>query len=1314
MTSPTLSPRHTLVALVALVTTLGVLAFSTAPALALSTHVFSSSFGSSGAGVGQVSSPAGVAVDNSAGPSAGDVYVADPGNFRVDEFSSSGTFIRAWGWGVADGLPSFETCTLICQAGLSGSGAGQFTTPTFVAVDSSAGPSAGDVYVGDTGDNLVTKFSSEGALESTWGDTTPTPNGQLAGKKTTAGSFGLLAGVAVDGSGGLLVDQENESKLVFRFAQDGTFATELEVARGTALAGLAVDATGDIFKVNGDTSIEELMGSGSDVGQVSSSTSAKGIAVDPLTGDLYAAEGDHVEQYVFPGVGEVSEPGPSTCAFRPESGCAPSDSFGSGNLTGATGIGVDPSSGSIYVADASTGKVDVFVLAVLPDASTGQASSVHPTAVTLNGAVDPKGVPVTACQFEYGPTTSYGSLAACEPGPGEGAGQIGKGTGPVLVSANVAGLQPNTEYHFRLLASNANGTSRGVDVAVTTTGPPRLDGEWVANVTSVSASFDANVNPRWPTNTSYRLEYGLSAAYGETVTGSVGEGSSELLVSVHRQDLQPGTTYHYRIVVSNVYGTVEGPDLTFTTQAAGGQEFTLPDGRAWELVSPPNKNGASLEQAGGGVGALQAASDGSAITYITRGVSVVADPAGKISLAQVLSKRGPDGWSSQDLTLPGRLPEKGVPAPAIDLVHAEYRYFSPDLSLAAVEPQKAGTPLLSPEATEQTLYLRNNVNRSFTPLVTAANVLPGAKFWGNVTEEQKELLLDAVTPDLSHVVFLSQSALTPGSTTEANRENMYEWGGGRLQLVSILPNDKPAVGSGSGLETVLAGAAYFLLGESSERAVSSDGRRVAWTLGVPYLGPLAAGSGYGGLYVRDMVEERTLRVGGPKAVFQTMNSEGSKIFFLENGDLYEFSFATDTQVDITAVHGAGESSAGVEETVVGVSEDGSSVYFVANGVLASGAAPGNCTDHSGLGAPPGTSCNLYVSHDNGGAWSTTYVATLSGEDSPSWSTNYVRVGPARQYVTARVSSDGRYLTFMSNRSLTGYDNLDASSGKPDEEVYLYDATVGRLVCASCNPTGARPQGVLSSSQKFQEGKAPLVDRTGIWTVGGDPTGDHWLAGSVPGWSAAGVGYKVGLQPRYLSDRGRLFFNSPDALVPQDTNGLEDVYQYEPVGVGGCTSASVTFSERSGGCVNLISAGTSSRESVFMDASEGGDDVFFLTASSLTAADYDTSYDMYDAHVCSSSVPCAVAPVSPPPCTSGDSCKAAPSPQPAIFGAAPSATFSGAGNLAGGRAPNSSVVTKKIVKCPRGKKLSHGRCIKTKRKKKAHKAKKATTNRRAKR
>jgi hypothetical protein len=124
-----------------------------------------------------------------------------------------------------------------------------------------------------------------------------------------------------------------------------------------------------------------------------------------------------------------------------------------------------------------------------------------------------------------------------------------------------------------------------------------------------------------------------------------------------------------------------------------------------------------------------------------------------------------------------------------------------------------------------------------------------------------------------------------------------------------------------------------------------------------------------------------------------------------------------------------------------------------------------------------------------------------------------------------------------------------------------------------------------------------------------------------------------------------------------------VYEYEPPGVGDCTTSSGTYSERSEGCVGLISSGTSPEDSAFLDASETGGDVFFVTTAKLAAQDVDDAYDVYDAHECTSVEPCFAEPAAmAPPCATEASCRPAPTPQPAIFGTPASATFSGAGNV----------------------------------------------------
>jgi hypothetical protein len=812
--------------------------------------------------------------------------------------------------------------------------------------------------------------------------------------------------------------------------------------------------------------------------------------------------------------------------------------------------------------------------------------------------------------------------------------------------------------------------------------PPVVEDEFVSNVASTSATLQAKIDPEG-SETTYRFEYGTSEAYGSSVPvpdGIVGAGPVGVAVSAHPQDLLPYTTYHYRVValVASRSETVPGSDGTFTTQRAGGG-FTLPDGRQWELVSPPNKHGALIASLRSR-NPLQAAADGSGIAY---GVNVPTEPepAGYAQQAllwiQARSDRGPEGWSTHDIAVPHDSPTGTAGG-------KEYLAFSSDLSVGLLQPHsEEKTMLLSSEASEPTIYARREglcdasptASDCYLPLVTGkegvADVPSGTVFGGF-----RNLALEGGTPDMSKIVLGSRVALT---ATPIGENGIYEWSADapaaeRLQLISVLPASEgggPAPGHVSAGH--LAGDAF----NGTRNSISRDGTRIFWT-NQRESGLL--------LYMRDMARGESVRLdvkqpGAPtggfaKADFQFASSDDSRVFFTDpqplavqsssagRGDLYECVIVEEAgglKCDLTDLtpERAGQ-SAEVQHYVLGGSEDGSYVYFVANGVLSENAnsdgetaTRGEC-EHS---IAPSVTCNLYEYHDG----AIRFIARLSEEDNFAWAQGNYSIAK----MTSRVSSNGRYVAFMSDRSLAGYDNRDANSGKPDMEVYMYDAQSGRLVCASCNPTGSRPVGFevnefdIFSTKKF---RPDLVD---IQTNGyGGAYGEaNFVAANLP--MADELDQDEFLyQPRALSDSGRLFFNSSDALVPQDVNGEEDVYEFEPEGTGGCTAANATFVPGSGGCVSLISAGTSSEESAFVDASGGGGDVFFLTTSRLASQDVDTAIDIYDAHTCTASVPCVALPVSPPPCSSGDSCKGAPSPQPSIFGAPASATFVGAGNVVG--------------------------------------------------
>ena len=760
---------------------------------------------------------------------------------------------------------------------------------------------------------------------------------------------------------------------------------------------------------------------------------------------------------------------------------------------------------------------------------------------------------------------------------------------------------------------------------------PTIEEESVSNVAGTSATLQAQIDPQG-SETTYRFEYGSTASYGSKLPvaeGSAGSESRVVTVSVHAQELLPATTYHFRVVATSAGGVLAGLDETFTTQAVGGS-FSLPDGREWELVSPADKHGQQIFPTNGSVS--EAAEDGSAVTYTASGPFVAEAPA-NVTVAQVFSRRGPSGWSSQDISPP----QEGAVLTGTT-VQSEYVAFSSNLGSSLVEP--FGQTRLSPSATERTLYVRNDSTGEYEAMLTPANVLPGAEVGAEIPgfggADGMGTSIVTATPDLSHVVLGSNQQLTAGgNSAEAIRngeaENIYEWVGGRPQLVDEPPADE--VGDVQGRYAYIG-----LPGNGNLRhAISDDGSRIFWSMS----------GGNDPLYMRDIVGGKTIRINVAQGVseptensaaFQLANASGSEVFFADNGQLttvpggglYVYDVESDRLTLLTVATDHVEAP-GVEGVLPGASEDGSYLYLVASGVLSEN------ENVAGEKAFAGAN-NLYMLHSethNGlTEWKTSFVAGLAAGDDHDWlpeaNGNRILAG----HLTARVSPDGRYLAFMSGRSLTGYDNVDSDSDQRDEEVYLYDAQSGRLACASCDPTGARPTGA----------EAPLLpDLKGVWT-------GRWLAGSVPSWVESGFGQVSLYQSRYLSDSGRLFFDSSDALVSWDTNGTGDVYEFEPLGVGDCVLSSVTYSVQSGGCVALISGGQGERESSFVDASVSGDDVFFVSAEGLVQGDADKAYDLYDAHVCGAGAPCPAAEeVSPPPCDTADSCKAPVSPQPSIFG-----------------------------------------------------------------
>jgi hypothetical protein len=207
-----------------------------------------------------------------------------------------------------------------------------------------------------------------------------------------------------------------------------------------------------------------------------------------------------------------------------------------------------------------------------PVATTDNATAITTTSATLNGTVNAEGQ-ATTYYFEYGTTSSYGSQTAMT--------AAGAGTADLKVVAHLTALASNTTYHYRLVATNATGTTLGSDVSFKTPKPPAPAATTghAKDITQTSATLSGTVNPEGQATT-YVFQYGTSTAYGnQTPTASAGSGTKSVPASAPLGGLVANTTYHYRLVATSVNGTTLGHDISFkTARPPGGITLAAPSG----------------------------------------------------------------------------------------------------------------------------------------------------------------------------------------------------------------------------------------------------------------------------------------------------------------------------------------------------------------------------------------------------------------------------------------------------------------------------------------------------------------------------------------------------------------------------------------------------------------------------------------------------------------------------------------------------------------------------------------------------------------
>jgi len=695
------------------------------------------------------------------------------------------------------------------------------------------------------------------------------------------------------------------------------------------------------------------------------------------------------------------------------------------------------------------------------------------------------------------------------------------------------------------------------------------------------------------------------------------------------------------VLVSGVLGSVasvagaEGcPNQQARSEEGWGR---LPDCRAYELVSPAEKNGnnAGASQDSSKYSVTSPSGDG--LLYGNGG------PFGTTASGvdyNSLARRSPMGWASSAL-LPRSLGRVDFEADSLLAFDS-----SADLSHILFSTAGSFVPANPPELKSQSLYDAGPEGSISwvgepaipDPIPALGHVSPGG------------LWPAGGSPDLGTVYFTYYGTLVaedasraPHVLGEANpRESpwgFYEWRDGRLGAAGELPPGSPngpfdpygavpaAIGHEGGEDTP----------EEFDNEVSTDGSRAFFVSPDPtYCGVSGlCGADVPELYVRETEGEgastkyRTVLVSrteqgqpaadGPLAVaaphfsskapsYVYASPDGSRAFFesvdrltstARNDRLakaYEFDANTDTLAYLSEVADlplmSKEGRAVGTSPILTSSKDGSRFMFVKDEQVGAEPVPkeldlwsgGRVAERIALPRPASTPTN------NGGE---------------------LFVDPMR------ATADGSVFVFETDSPIRSRSGSTFNNGGGFEQVYRYDAASEVLSCVSCPPAGVTPSGDASlSNDSVQPGPAQGIGKTHL----------------VP---TRGIS----------ADGSRVFFDTPEALVPQDINGKRDVYEWE------------------NGNVFLISSGTGPEDSFFLDNSESGDDVFFATTDALVPADTDGGFDVYDGRAPHepNEVVGFPPPVSPAPCLSD--CQGLPSAPPALGVPSGSATFSGAGNLA---------------------------------------------------